>query len=65
MLRSILGREQVKECLALRSSSNSKFQLLLVAANNQDDANAIARLVHGLAVYTKEPLEAVRCTAQD
>jgi GNAT superfamily N-acetyltransferase len=60
-----LVESQVKECLATRSSFNSKFQLRLVAANNQDDANDMARLVHGLAVYTNEPPEAVRCTAQD
>jgi GNAT superfamily N-acetyltransferase len=61
--RSLL-ESQVNACLSSRFSSNSNFRLRLAARNNKDDADQIARLVHGLAVYEKEP-DAVQCTAQD
>lgn len=55
----------VNECLVTGSSVNSNFRLRLVVENNEEDANAMASLVRGLAVYVKEPLEAIRCTAKD
>jgi hypothetical protein len=61
--RSLL-ESQVNACLSSRFSTNSKFRLRLAARNNKDDADQIARLVHGLAVYEKEP-DAVQCTSQD
>eukprot|EP00980_Cylindrotheca_fusiformis_P003928 scaffold871_cov130-Cylindrotheca_fusiformis.AAC.5 len=54
--------KQVKDCLVAGKDA-SKFRLRL-AQNTRKDAEDIARLVHGLAVYEKEP-DAVQCTAED
>jgi GNAT superfamily N-acetyltransferase len=59
-----LVESQVNACLSSRFSSNSKFRLRLAGRHNKDDADQIARLVHGLAVYEKRP-DAVKRTAQD
>lgn len=62
--RAFVETQVAAVCLSLNYTCDSKFRLRLAASNNKDDAEAIARLVHGLAVYEKEP-DAVQCTAKD
>ncbi|CAE7192946.1 SATL1 [Symbiodinium necroappetens] len=56
--------EQVEECLAERRSARPNLHVRLVDSTDSD-AEVMAQLVRGLAIYTQEPLEAVRCTARD
>ncbi|CAE6924813.1 SATL1 [Symbiodinium sp. CCMP2592] len=56
--------QQVEECLEERRSSRPNLHMRL-AGSTDSDAEVMARLVRGLAIYTQEPLEAVRCTARD
>ena len=56
--------KKVTECLSSQSKRHSNFNLRLAARNNQEDADSIAKLVQGLAIYEKEP-DAVNCTSND
>lgn len=47
------------------NESSENFSIRLARADNADDANAMERLVKGLAVYAREPLEDIHCDAQD
>mmetsp|Transcript_34342 Transcript_34342/g.83341 ORF Transcript_34342/g.83341 Transcript_34342/m.83341 type:complete len:400 (+) Transcript_34342:168-1367(+) len=46
-------------------ASHNKFSMRLANANNLQDAQAMHRLVEGLAIYVKEPLEDIHCDASD
>ncbi|KAL3927340.1 MAG: hypothetical protein SGBAC_013127, partial [Bacillariaceae sp.] len=47
------------------NDNNKKFSMRLADANNLEDAQAMERLVKGLAIYVKEPLEDILCDASD
>mmetsp|Transcript_34346 Transcript_34346/g.83365 ORF Transcript_34346/g.83365 Transcript_34346/m.83365 type:complete len:395 (+) Transcript_34346:201-1385(+) len=46
-------------------ASHNKFSMRLANANNLQDAQAMHRLVEGLAIYVKEPLEDIHCDASN
>lgn len=57
--------EQSRRAMMESSSSNNKFSIRLAEANSLEDAQAMERLVKGLAIYVKEPLEDIHCDAND
>lgn len=57
--------QAILESPSCTKNRNDKFAIRLVRSNHAEDADAMERLVKGLAVYTKEPLEDIHCDAKD